>query len=112
MFYTFRYGEFKGHLNEPWVIRQAGVYQKIDIQQKTSLFILVNAVPDSDAYRRAMQSFANHQVQMQLDPLWIHEVVQASYFMRWREYIAEYEKWLLQIVWRCLNMWGQQVLII
>lgn len=98
MFYTFRYGEFKGHPNEPWVIRQAGVYQKIDIRQKTSLFILINAIPGSEAHHRVLQSFANHQVQMQTNPLWIHEVVQGSYFSRWREYIAEYEKRLLQIV--------------
>lgn len=35
---------------------------------------------------------------MQLDPLWLHGVIHASYFMYWREYIAEYEKRLLPIV--------------
>lgn len=35
---------------------------------------------------------------MQLDPLWLHGVVHASYFIYWREYIAEYEKRLLPIV--------------
>jgi hypothetical protein len=98
IFYTFRYAEFKGHPNEPWVIRQAGVYQKFDVQNKSSLYILVNAVPNSAAHNRAMQSFADHQLQIKLSPLWLHGVIHASYFASWREYIAEYEKRLLPIV--------------
>jgi hypothetical protein len=98
MYYTFRYAEFKGHPNEPWVIRQAGVYQKFDVRNRSSLYILVNAVHNSAAHCRVMQSFSNYQLQMQLSPLWLHGVIHASYFARWRDYIAEYEKRLLPIV--------------
>jgi hypothetical protein len=104
MFYTFRYAEHKGHPNEPWVIRQAGVYQKFDFRNRSSLFILVNAVPNSAAHRRLMQSFSSHQLQMQSSPLWLHGVIHASYFARWREYIAEYEKRLLLIVSLCQHL--------
>jgi hypothetical protein len=98
MYYTFRYAEFKGHPNEPWVIRQAGVYQKLNIRNMSSLYILVNAVPNSAAHRRVMQSFSDQQLQLQSSPLWLHGVIHASYFALWREYIAEYEKRLLPIV--------------
>jgi hypothetical protein len=98
MYYTFRYAEYKGHPSEPWVIRQAGVYQKLDLRNRSSLYILVNAVPNSAAHRRVMQSFSDHQLQMQSSPLWLHGVIHASYFALWREYIAEYEKRLLPIV--------------
>lgn len=98
MFYTFRYAEYKGLPNEPWVIRQTGVYQKYNLRTKTSLYILLNAVPDSAAYQRVLKSFSNHQVQLRLSPLWLHAVIHASYFMSWRGYIAEYEKRLLPIV--------------
>ncbi|KAH8702725.1 hypothetical protein GQ44DRAFT_631370 [Phaeosphaeriaceae sp. PMI808] len=97
MFYTFRYAEYKGHPNEPWVIRQVGVYHKYDVKKKTSLYILVNAVPDSVAYQRVLESLTSYQTTMRVNPLWLHGVIHASYFMRWREYIAEYEKRLLPI---------------
>jgi hypothetical protein len=98
MFYTFRYAEEKGHANEPWVIRQAGVYQKLDVAKKTSLYILINAAAHSAAHRRVMQCFSDHWGQMQASPLWLHGVIHASYFMNWRDYIAAYEKRLLPIV--------------
>lgn len=75
-----------------------GVYQKFDLKDKTSLFILVNAVPNSSAFARVLESFSNHQPEIRSNPLWVHSVIQASYFMRWREYIAEYESRLLPIV--------------
>ncbi|KAF2027484.1 hypothetical protein EK21DRAFT_102554 [Setomelanomma holmii] len=97
-FYTFRYAEFKGLVNEPWVIRQAGVYHKYDVQDNTSLYVLLNAVPNSAAYRRVLECFSSHQAQMKSSPLWLHCVIHASYFMNWRDYIDEYEKRLLPIV--------------
>jgi hypothetical protein len=98
MFYTFRYAEEKGHENEPWVIRQAGVYQKLDIANQASLYILISAASHSVAHSRVMQCFSEHLDQMQASPLWLHGVIHASYFMNWRSYIAAYEKRLLPIV--------------
>jgi hypothetical protein len=98
MFYTFRYAEYKGNPNEPWVIRQIGVYHKYDVQKRTSLYVLVNAVPNSAAFRRVLASFSNHRAEMRTDPLRFHVIVHASYFMSWRDYISEYEKLLLPIV--------------
>ncbi|KAH7083884.1 hypothetical protein FB567DRAFT_561823 [Paraphoma chrysanthemicola] len=96
-FYTFRYAEYKGHLNEPWVIRQAGIYHKFDFQQKRSLYILVNAAPVSTAFDRVLRFLSDRRTEIQSDPLRLHAVVQSSYFMSWRDYIAEYEKRLLPI---------------
>lgn len=98
MFYTFRYAEYKGHLNEPWVIRQAGIYHKLNFQQKTSLYILVNATPNSAAFERVIRFLSDRRAEIRTDPLRLHAVVQNSYFMSWRDYIAEYEKRLLPIV--------------
>ncbi|KAF2473418.1 uncharacterized protein BDR25DRAFT_282954 [Lindgomyces ingoldianus] len=97
MFYTFRYAEYKGHPNEPYVIRQTGVYQKFHLKEKTCLWILVNPVPDSAAHRRVVDAFLNYQKEMEQNPLWLHCVVLASYFPRWREYLAAYEKRLLPL---------------
>jgi hypothetical protein len=98
MFYTFRYAEYKGHPNEPWVVRQSGFYHQYNAKSKTSLFILLNAVPDSVAHKRMLECLKNGQRRMEEDPLWLHSILHASYSVRWREYIAEYEKRLLPIV--------------
>lgn len=98
MFYTFRYAKHHSHPTEPWVVRQCGVYQKLDFQTKKSLFILINAEPNSEAHRRVMASLASDRYRMSSRSLWLHSIVHASYFPNWREYIAEYEKQLLPIV--------------
>lgn len=97
-FYTFKHAERKGKSNEPWVIRQTGVYQKFDFEKGSSLFIVFNVVPNSLAHRRVLDCLMNHQKQVQASPLWLHEIIHASYFMSWRDYIAEYESRLLPIV--------------
>lgn len=60
--------------------------------------MLMSAAPQSVAYRRVVQCFSDYPSQMQMDPLWLHGAIHASYFMNWRGYIAEYEKRLLPIV--------------
>ncbi|KAJ4286536.1 hypothetical protein N0V90_013236 [Kalmusia sp. IMI 367209] len=97
MFYTFRYAEYKGHPNEPYVVRQTGVYQKYNLKEKRCLWILVNPVPDSAAHRRVIDAFLHYQNEMENNPLWLHSVILASYFARWREYLAAYEKNLLPL---------------
>ncbi|CAI6332911.1 unnamed protein product [Periconia digitata] len=97
VFYTFRHAEYKGHPNEPYVIRQTGVYQKYNMKEKSSLWILINPVPESAAHRRIVDAFLHHQEEMDQNPLWLHYVIQASYFPRWREYLAIYEKALLPL---------------
>ena len=97
IYYTFRYAEYKGHPNEPYVIRQTGVYQKFNLMEKTCLWILVNPVPDSAAHRRVVNALLNYQEEIEQNPLWLHCVIQGSYFPRWREYLAAYEKRLLPL---------------
>ena len=97
IFYTFRYAVYKGHPNEPYVIRQTGIYQKFNLKEKTCLWVLVNPVPDSAAHHRVVDAFLNYQKEMEQNPLWLHYVIQASYFPRWREYLAAYEKRLLPL---------------
>lgn len=97
IFYTFRYAEYKGHPNEPYVIRQTGVYQKFDLKEKTCLWVLINPTPDSAAHRRVVDGFLNYQTEMEQNPLWLHSVIHASYYPRWREYLAAYEKMLLPL---------------
>ncbi|PVH93815.1 hypothetical protein DM02DRAFT_732892 [Periconia macrospinosa] len=97
IFYTFRYAEYKGHPNEPYVVRQTGVYQSFNNKEKTTLWILVSPVPNSAAHRRMVDAFLNYQKEMEQNPLWLHCVIQSSYFPHWREYLAAYEKRLLPL---------------
>lgn len=98
MFYTFRYAEYKSLPNEPWVIRQAGVYHKFDIDTKQSLLILVNAVPDSKAYSLIIETLSTKFYKIEQNPLYLHEVIHGSYFAHWRDYLGGYERSLLPIV--------------
>lgn len=98
MFYTFRYAEQKNHSNEPWVIRQVGVYHKIDIETKQSLIVLLSAVPDSKAYDRVLRLISNDFHKIEQSPLYLHEVVHSSYFPYWKDYLGAYERILLPIV--------------
>lgn len=97
MFYTFRYAEHKGHPNESWVIRQSGVYHQYDKGKNASLFILLDPVPDSVAQKRILECFANSHEKIKKNPLLLHSIVHTSYFVRWREYLAQYERNLLSI---------------
>ncbi|KAF3001348.1 hypothetical protein E8E13_006101 [Curvularia kusanoi] len=97
LFYTIRYAEYKGLPNEPWVLRQVGVYHKFDIASKQSLVILLNAVPDSKAYRRVLQAISTEFQMIEQEPLYLHELVHNSYFAYWKDYLNAYEKKLLPI---------------
>jgi len=98
IFYTFRYPQFKGNQNEPWVLRQTGVYHRYDIHSKSSLWILINPIPDSAAEQRVTKCLYNHQDKISRNPLWLHSIIHASYFGNWRQYLAAYERLLLPIV--------------
>jgi hypothetical protein len=98
MFYTFRYPEFKGRTNEPWVIRQMGVYQKLNFKSKQSLWIIVNAAPETLAENRVLSCLQQEQAQISKNPLWLHAVIHQSYMMQWREYLKSFEAIVLPIV--------------
>ena len=98
MFYAFRYPEFKGKHNEPWVIRQTGIYQQYDVQSKTSVWILINPMPDSVAEQRVLTCLSSCQAEIFRNPLYLHSVIHASYTGNWRQYMAAYESILLPIV--------------
>jgi hypothetical protein len=98
MFYTFRYPEFKGRTNEPWVIRQMGVYQKVNFKTKQSLWVLVNAAPETLAENRVLSCLQHEQVQLSKNILWLHTVIHQTYMMRWREYFKSFEAIVLPIV--------------
>ena len=98
MFYTFRYANPKSLTNEPWVNRQVGVYHKFDIETRQSLIILLSAVPDSKAYDRVLRTISNEFHKIEQRPLYLHEVVNRSYFAYWKDYLGAYERILLPIV--------------
>jgi hypothetical protein len=98
-FYTFRYAEHREDLpNEPWVVRQAGVYQKCDLGTKTLIILLINATPQSLAHGRVVSLLSQSQLDLRTNPLLVHNVIHATYFKRWRDYLAEYERRLLPLV--------------
>lgn len=74
------------------------MYQKYDATQDQSVVFLINAVPNSIAHRRAIECLSKHQSELVCNPLAIHNAIHAAYFMRWRDYLAEYERRLLTIV--------------
>ena len=53
------------------------------------------------AEKRVFECVKSHAKRIEEDPLWLHEVIQGSYFANWRNYLAAYEKTLLPIV--CLS---------
>lgn len=75
IFYTFRYPEFKGHKNQPWVIRQMGIYHRFNkipqsspvsnTHPQSALWILFNPRPQSAAQQRVLACLQQHQHQHQ-----------------------------------------------
>ena len=79
-------------------MRQSAVYHCYNIRTGQSVFILFNPLPNSLAEQQAKQYLARG-LSVTNNPFWLHEVVFASYFPAWRQYIADLERKFLPIVW-------------
>lgn len=78
-----------------------GVYQKLNVKTKQSLWILVNAAPETLAENRVWRCLQDEKAQINKNPLWLHTVIHQSYMMQWREYLKAFEAILLPIVSIC-----------
>lgn len=100
--YTIRYPEYKegedGEEGE-WVIRQSGIYQRLNTVTHQNLIILLSPNNKSVA-DTAIQDLLLKQGHGLRDqgPLWAHQMLLSSYLPAWRRYIAAQERELLPIV--------------
>ncbi|TDZ34983.1 hypothetical protein C8035_v010170 [Colletotrichum spinosum] len=92
--YSIRYPEFKTE-GDKWVLRQTGVYQRINLKTRQSFFILFNPMPNSKVSQAAEDWLLKKSQDVEYDPLWLHRIVLESYLPSWRSYIASLEKQFL-----------------
>ncbi|KAI3526961.1 hypothetical protein CSPX01_17350 [Colletotrichum filicis] len=94
--YSIRYPEFK-ETQQEWVIRQTGVYQKVNLMTSQNLVILFNPSPNTSAQKHAESWIPTHEKDIRLHPLWIHNILLGTYLPNWRLYSAHLEKRFLPI---------------
>ncbi len=83
-------------------MRQSAVYHCYNIRTGQSVFVLFSPVANSLAHQKAEQYLTDGYTGAK-GPFWLHEVVFATYFPAWRQYIAYMERKFLPIV-RLLHM--------
>ncbi|KAI0169817.1 hypothetical protein GGR52DRAFT_485037 [Hypoxylon sp. FL1284] len=94
-YYTIRYPELKPSSGK-WVIRQSGLYFRLDSSTSQSVSVLISPTINSAAHQKIENLILGVAGSTALQsPLHIHRVLFAAYFPAWRPYIASLERRLL-----------------
>ncbi|KAI4864856.1 hypothetical protein F4820DRAFT_323183 [Hypoxylon rubiginosum] len=96
VYYTIRYPEQKPDSGN-WVIRQSGLYFRIDTATYRTISVLFSPTPNSAAHRK-IEGFllgTDSGTKPPQDPLYIHKILFAAYFPAWRQYVAYLERSLI-----------------
>lgn len=100
--YIFKYASQKTNNDKPdsWTIRQTGVYQRFDTATKHSTWIFLNPTRDCLFQQRLMDMLMSPSQCSQLTshPLLIHNLLFATFFPKWREYLGSHEATVLTVV--------------
>lgn len=107
MCYLFVYVEESKHGNKrSWPVRQLGVFHRFNPKTKTSLWILLNPMPNSRVQQRLDDS-ALQQILLQdsyPDLQQLHLLVISSYIHNWRWYINDIGEEFEATV--CISHWN------
>ncbi|KNG82886.1 hypothetical protein ANOM_007533 [Aspergillus nomiae NRRL 13137] len=99
--YIFKYPFKKANNDRPdsWTVRQTGVYQKFDTATKHSTWIFLNPTKDCLFQQRLMEILMCplQCAQLTQHPLLIHNLLFATFFPNWREYLGSQEDRALTI---------------
>ncbi|KAE8413047.1 hypothetical protein BDV36DRAFT_300314 [Aspergillus pseudocaelatus] len=99
--YIFKYAFQKSNNDKPdsWTVRQTGVYQKYDIAMNHSTWIFLNPTKDCLFQQRLMEILMSplQCSQLMSHPLLIHNLLFATFFPTWREYIGSHEATVLTV---------------
>ncbi|KJK61660.1 CorA-like Mg2+ transporter protein [Aspergillus parasiticus SU-1] len=99
--YIFKYAFQKTSNDKPdsWTIRQTGVYQKFDTATKHSTWIFLNPTKDCLFQQRLMDMLMSPSQCSQLTshPMLIHNLLFATFFPKWREYLGSHEATVLTV---------------
>ncbi|KAG2419116.1 hypothetical protein HFD88_002220 [Aspergillus terreus] len=73
-----------------WVLRTTGVYQKYDQKTKSSTWIFMHPTTDCPFQRRLTDALVSTDQYARLmeHPLLMHNILFATYFPNWRDYLA------------------------
>ena len=85
---------------DPWGVRQTAVYQKYDTETNQSTWIFLNPTPNC-AFQNRLATLirdARQVLAIKRQPLLIHSALVGTFFPLWRDYLANYERKVLNIV--------------
>ncbi|MCJ1453190.1 hypothetical protein MMC28_003536 [Mycoblastus sanguinarius] len=93
--YNLQFFELNGRsVNTPWSLRQTGVYQKVNFQTKTTVWILLQ--PSKRAEKRLKDAFGSRTSQTPLtemnSPMKLHQPFLHVAVSGWNEYVAYLRK--------------------
>ncbi|XXH05951.1 hypothetical protein Hte_012394 [Hypoxylon texense] len=93
--YTIRYPELKPS-SGTWAIRQSGLYFRIDTSTSQTVSVLFSPTPNSAAHQKIEKFLLGIDGSTaSQSPMHIHQILVATYFPAWRQYIAFLERKLL-----------------
>lgn len=99
--YTFKYAAQKNVDDErdPWSLRQTGIYQSYNLRTKQSTFICLHPTKEPPFQSRLRQHLTSPDEcsRIRAHPLLLHNILFASYFPIWRDYMAYYENRILTL---------------
>jgi hypothetical protein len=102
--YGFKYPEMNGRSDggERWSVRQTAIYHQHNLQDQRSVWIILNARPQSlasttvERFLKAPDA-ANECIQ---NPFTIDELLMTSHLRMWTPYIRSYERTIIDVVSR------------
>ncbi|KAK1496664.1 hypothetical protein CTAM01_08302 [Colletotrichum tamarilloi] len=89
--YTMRYPELKPIQND-WVMRQSGIYHKLDATKSQNTYVLLSPSPDSKLKKQAEHDLFNCYQTIENNPFWLHIMFQELCLPNWRSYNASLER--------------------
>lgn len=99
--YTFRFPEWNDRgTRDSWRIRQVGVYQQFNLEENTSVWLLLFPTSQTAAYAKIAKHLGSQRADdARLEhPLTLHHVLCSSYATDWTRYMFKYEEELQSIV--------------
>ncbi|KAK5751781.1 hypothetical protein LTS12_018109 [Elasticomyces elasticus] len=101
--YGFKYPESNGRSDggEQWSLRQGAIYHQYHVVEQRSVWIVINARPNSEALQRVSQHLAKIQsiAQSKQFPFAIDELILPAHLRMCKAYLRSHERTIIQLVW-------------
>ncbi|KAK4912284.1 hypothetical protein LTR49_019285 [Elasticomyces elasticus] len=111
--YGFKYPESNGRSDggEQWSLRQGAIYHQYHVVEQRSVWIVINARPNSEALQRVSQHLAKIQsiAQSKQFPFAIDELILPAHLRMCKAYLRSHERTIIQLSTAMMGLRSQDV---